>query len=316
SGEGRNRDTILHRVRNNITQRLLIFVSNLFEVRRQQKVCDTRILSVGIGDFLQELSANDTAGTEDLRNLTVVQIPVVLVRCRAQLREALRVRDDFTQVQRTTNFLNEFSFITSWLGLRARQNFRSGNTLLLQRGNVTCKHRFGDQGQRLAQIQRALAGPFTGTLVRCFIQNHINKVITLFIFFSEDIFGDVDQVAVQLAFVPLGEGLCELLVGEVQATFQQRVGFSNQLHVAIFNAVVNHFHVMTSAIRTDISHAWLTVFSYGCDFSQGWLNQFVRFFLTARHDGWTFQSALYTAGYAGTDEIEAFSRQFTVTTKG
>lgn len=51
SGEGRNRDTILHRVRNNITQRLLIFVSNLFEVRRQQKVCDTRILSVGIGDF-------------------------------------------------------------------------------------------------------------------------------------------------------------------------------------------------------------------------------------------------------------------------
>lgn len=51
SGEGWNRDTILHRVRNNITQRLLIFVSNLLEVRRQQKVGDTRIFSIGIGDF-------------------------------------------------------------------------------------------------------------------------------------------------------------------------------------------------------------------------------------------------------------------------
>ena len=81
SGEGRNRDTILYRVRNNITQRLLIFVCNLLEVRRQQKVRDTCIFSISIGDFLQELSANDTASTEDLRNLTVVQIPVILVRC-------------------------------------------------------------------------------------------------------------------------------------------------------------------------------------------------------------------------------------------
>lgn len=51
SGEGRNRDTILYRVRNNITQRLLIFVCNLLEVRRQQKVRDTCIFSISIGDF-------------------------------------------------------------------------------------------------------------------------------------------------------------------------------------------------------------------------------------------------------------------------
>ena len=77
--EGRNRDTVLDSVGNHVTQRLLIFIRNLLEVRCQQQVGDTGVFSIGIGDFLQELRANDAARAEDLRNLTVVQIPVVLV---------------------------------------------------------------------------------------------------------------------------------------------------------------------------------------------------------------------------------------------
>lgn len=105
SGEGRNRDTVLHRVRNNITQRLLIFVSNLLEVRRQQKVRDTCIFSISIGDFLQELSANDTTGTEDLRNLTVVQIPVIRQMPRAAERSPARKRRFYPDTARDELFL-------------------------------------------------------------------------------------------------------------------------------------------------------------------------------------------------------------------
>ena len=79
SREGRNRDTVLHSVGNHVTQRLLVFVRNFLKVRCQQQVGDTSVFSIGIGDFLQELGTNDTARTEDLRNLTVVQVPVVLV---------------------------------------------------------------------------------------------------------------------------------------------------------------------------------------------------------------------------------------------
>src|SRR5690606_2723736 len=224
SGEGRHRNTVLYCVCYNITQRLLVFVSNLLEVRRQKQVRDTCIFSIGISDFLQELGADDATCTEDLRDFTVVQIPVVFVRSRAQLRETLRVRDDFAQVQSASNLLNEFRFVSSWFSLRTRQHFGSRNALIFQRRDVTSEYGFSDQRQRFAQVQRALAGPFAGTFVRRFVKNHIDQVFTLFIFLREDIFGDVDQIAVQLAFVPLSEGLCEFFVGKVQAPLQQRVG--------------------------------------------------------------------------------------------
>jgi hypothetical protein len=79
SGEGWNRNTVLYSIGNNVTQRLLVFVSNFLEIRCQQQISDACIFSVSIGDFLQELSTNDATCAEDLRDFAVVQIPVVLV---------------------------------------------------------------------------------------------------------------------------------------------------------------------------------------------------------------------------------------------
>ena len=121
--ECRNRDTVLNGISHNITQRLLIFISNLLEVRRQQQVGDTRILLVSISDLLQELSTNNTTGTEDFGNLTVVQIPVVFIRCSTQLREALSIRNDLAQIQSATNFLYKLSLVTSRLRFWPRQDF-------------------------------------------------------------------------------------------------------------------------------------------------------------------------------------------------
>lgn len=104
SGEGRNRDTVLYRISDDIAQRLLVVIGNLLEVRSQQQVSDLRIFGISIGDFLQELRTDDAASTENLRDFAVVQIPVVLFRRSTQLREALGVRNDFAQIQSTTNF--------------------------------------------------------------------------------------------------------------------------------------------------------------------------------------------------------------------
>lgn len=79
SGEGWNRNTVLYSVSNHITQRLLVFVRNFLEVWCQQQVRDTCVFRIGISDFLQELRTNDAARTENLRDFTVVQIPVVFV---------------------------------------------------------------------------------------------------------------------------------------------------------------------------------------------------------------------------------------------
>ncbi|GCP78324.1 hypothetical protein BvCmsHHP019_00100 [Escherichia coli] len=200
--------------------------------------------------------------------------------------------------------------------MRTRENFRCGNALIFQRRDVSCKHRLGNQRQRFAEIQRTLAGPFTGTFVSRFIQNHINQVVTLFIFFGEDIFGDVDQVAAQFTVIPLGKGLRQFFVGKIQATFKQRIGFSNQLHITVFDTVVNHLHIVACAIGTNIGNARFAIFSNGGDFGQDRRNQFIGFFLPTRHNRRTFQRSFFTAGNTGTNEVKAFGRKLTVTTDG
>ncbi len=143
--ERRNRNTILHSICNNIAQGLLIIIGDLLEVWSQQQVSDVGILLIGISNLLQELSTNDTASTEDFRNLTVVQIPVVFIRSRAQLGETLSVRDDFAQIQSTANFLNELRFIACTLRLRSGKDFRSSHTLIFKRRDVACEYRFSDK---------------------------------------------------------------------------------------------------------------------------------------------------------------------------
>ena len=106
SGEGRNRDTVLYCISDDIAQRLLVVIGNLLEVRGQQQVSDLRIFGISIGDFLQELRTDDAASTENLRDFAVVQIPVVFFRRSTQLREALSVRNDFAYNARRTFSMN------------------------------------------------------------------------------------------------------------------------------------------------------------------------------------------------------------------
>ena len=92
SSEGRNRDTVLYCISDDIAQRLLVVIGNLLEVRSQQQVSDLRIFGISIGDFLQELRTDDAASTENLRDFAVVQSPVVFFRRCAQLRETILPR--------------------------------------------------------------------------------------------------------------------------------------------------------------------------------------------------------------------------------
>ena len=200
--------------------------------------------------------------------------------------------------------------------MRAGEYFRRGNALIFKRRDVAGEHRLCNQRQRLAEIQSALAGPFASPFVSGFIENDINQIITLFISFGEDVFGNVDEVAAQFTIVPFSKGLCQFFIAQIQATFQQRISFCNQLHIAIFNTIVNHFHIMTRAIRTDVGNAWFTVFGYSGYFSQNRSNQLIGLFLTTRHNRRTFQSALFTTGNTSPDKVKAFRRKLTIATDG
>jgi hypothetical protein len=69
------------------------------------------------------------------------------------------------------------------------------------------------------QIQRTLAGPFTGTFVCCFIKDHVNRYLSLHL--GEDVFGNVNEIAAQLTFIPFGEGLRKFFIRKGKTTFSK-----------------------------------------------------------------------------------------------
>lgn len=102
--ERRYRNTILYGIRHHIPQRLLIVISDLFEVWRQQEVSNASVLRISISDLLQELRTNDAASAENLSDLAVVQIPVIFIRSSTQLGEALSIGNDFPRYNARRTF--------------------------------------------------------------------------------------------------------------------------------------------------------------------------------------------------------------------
>ena len=68
---------------------------------------------------------------------------------------------------------------------------------------------------------------------------------------GENVAGDFDQIAVELPPIPGVEDLSEGLVVEAGSVLEQPVGLANQLHVAIFDAVVHHLDIVAGAPGAD-----------------------------------------------------------------
>ena len=68
------------------------------------------------------------------------------------------------------------------------------------------------------------------------------------VFLRENLGGDFDQEAVEFALVPFGEDVVQFVGAQAQTVFQKLVGFADQLHVAVLDAVVDHLHVMAGAV--------------------------------------------------------------------
>ena len=95
------------------------------------------------------------------------------------------------------------------------------------------------------QFHRALRGPHSRAFLPCNVENLIDQPFAgLHVLFAENSTGDLHQVAIQLTVVPRGECLVKLIVVQSYAAFHQVVGLGDQLHDSVFDAVVNHLHVM------------------------------------------------------------------------
>ncbi len=102
---------------------------------------------------------------------------------------------------------------------------------------------------------------------------------------------------------------CRLGIVQPQAAVQDIVGFGDELHVAILDAVMHHLDVVTGTARPHVSHARLVI-DLGADGLENGFDQFPGFGLAAGHDGRTPQRALFAAADAGADVDDAFGFQF------
>ena len=149
----------------------------------------------------------------------------------------------------------------------------------------------------------------------------------------EDVGGDFDEEGIEGASVPLGEDLANFLSLETEEAFHEVVGLTDHLHVAILDAVVNHFDVVAGTIFTDVGGAADAAFDglAGSGAFEGLAGLFVDLgrdgfpdrgdfleggLVAARHEGRTEAGTFFTAGYTGTDKAKVLCLEVFFATDG
>ena len=146
------------------------------------------------------------------------------------------------------------------------------------------------------------------------------------IFHREDVRRDFDEERIKVASIPRSKGLLGFLHAEPEAMPQDVVGLADELHVAVFDAVVNNLDEMAGAVGSDVGRARDTALDrfpggraferlaglcvhLGGDRVPDRSEFLPGGFRAAGHEGRTKARALFAAGDAGADEAEMFGRE-------
>src|SRR5205814_4830643 len=103
---------------------------------------------------------------------------------------------------------------------------------------------------------RRLKRPNTRSFLPGFIQDNVDKWLSrLRINLSENLGCDLNQVAIEFAFVPVCESLGELCGAHLRDVFEDCIGFANQLDIAVLDSVMHHLDVVTGAVQPYVATA-------------------------------------------------------------
>ena len=87
---------------------------------------------------------------------------------------------------------------------------------------------------------------------------------------------------------------------------ENRVGLADELHVAILDAVVDHFHIVTGAVGSHVAAARLS-FGHGGNLRIDRRNRLPALLGASRHDGRALESALLATAYSDAEKVNALS---------
>ncbi len=192
----------------------------------------------------------------------------------------------------------------------AGEHLAGGDALIFQRGDAAGIDRLGDEGDGHAHFHGVHHGPLASTLLAGGVEDLVHQVGAAGFLVAKDVAGDLDQVAIEHALVPVGKDIVDLVVGHAEAFVHQLVGLADELHVAIFDAVVDHLHIVTGTAFADPITAGGATLDLGGNGLEDFLHMGPGGGAATRHDARAVTGAFLAAGYAGTDEQDALGLEF------
>ena len=88
-----------------------------------------------------------------------------------------------------------------------------------------------------ASIESSNRSPLASTLLARRIKNLGNQRLAIIIVELQDVGGDLNEEGVEDTLVPGVEDVRNLVLGEAETTLEDVVGFSDQLHVTVFDTL-------------------------------------------------------------------------------
>ncbi len=150
-----------------------------------------------------------------------------------------------------------------------------------------------------------LAHPFAGPLLLGRVEDQVNQVLAgLLVRDGEDVPRDLDQVTLQFALIPVGEDLVQLLVRQADGVLEDEIRLADELHVAVFDAVVHHLDVVPGPVLSHPVAAGDVILrtDLGGDRLQDVPDVRPGLLVAAGHDARSLERSFLAAGDAGADE--------------
>ena len=170
---------------------------------------------------------------------------------------------------------------------------------------ATFKNSRSNQPQRHTKLHSIDYRPFACTFLSGCIQYFIYQITARLIFMLQDISSNFNKIATQFALIPLRKDRRHFSVIQLQQVLHHPIGFRNKLHIAIFDAIMNHLDKMSRTGRSHPLTARRAVGCFGSNTLQNRLHFFPGAYRTARHDRSSIQCTLFTAGNTCSHKTEA-----------
>lgn len=229
----------------------LAVFDGLFEEGVEQEVLEFGFAVEGAFDIAEEGATDDAASAPHEGDSAVVEFPAVFFGGGSEEHVALGVGDDFGGVEGFSDIFDPGGAVSGKFGVRAAVGFCGGGALVFHGGDATGVDCFGDESDGDAEVLGGDDCPFSGALLTCGIEDFVDERGAVIVFEAEDIAGDFDEVGVEFPCVPICEDGVHFVSGHAEAVFHEVIGFTDELHIAVFDPVMDHFDVVSGAVIPD-----------------------------------------------------------------